>query len=189
MYKGASGRNYGTRCNGVIIITTKSGQRESRANVTYHAYGSLTNWYKKAEFMDTRDVIFARTNFPYDGYNTDWLDAVTRKMGHAQNHSISIDGGTKSATYSANITYSDEAGIMRKSDRRDLKAHIDESICLKHILFINLLYGTHGNTTKRICVSPGFDPQPSSPLLILTEAITRSSVAFSTTILWLYKTS
>lgn len=84
---------YGTRgANGVIIITTKSGQRESRANVTYHAYGSLTNWYKKAEFMDTRDVIFARTNFPYDGYNTDWLDAVTRKMGHAQNHSISIDG-------------------------------------------------------------------------------------------------
>jgi TonB-linked SusC/RagA family outer membrane protein len=161
---------YGTRgANGVIIITTKSGQRESRANVTYHAYGSLTNWYKKAEFMDTRDVIFARTNFPYDGYNTDWLDAVTRKMGHAQNHSISIDGGTKSATYSANITYSDEAGIMRKSDRRDLKAHIDlNQYALNDILKfnINLLYGTHANTNNQnaYVYRQALIHNPSSPL-------------------------
>lgn len=161
---------YGTRgANGVIIITTKSGQRESSSKVTYHGYGSMTNWYKKAEFMDAKDIIFARTNFPYEGYDTDWLAAVTRPSGYAQNHSLSLEGGTKSATYSANITYSDEAGIMRKSDRRDLKAHIDLSqYALNDILKfnINLLYGTHSHTNNQntYVYRQALIHNPSSPL-------------------------
>ena len=117
---------YGTRgANGVILITTKTGKRDQDAQVTYSTYLSFSDWTKRAEFMDTHDVIYGRTSFKYGGYDTDWLDAISRKAGYKQNHSLSITGGTKSSTYSANVAYSDEEGIMRKSDNRNFKAQLD----------------------------------------------------------------
>lgn len=87
---------YGTRgANGVIIITTKTGRRESHSEVNYSGYLSFSNWYKTADFMDTNDIIYARTSFPYEGYDTDWLKAVTRKAGYTQNHSLELKGGSK----------------------------------------------------------------------------------------------
>jgi TonB-linked SusC/RagA family outer membrane protein len=143
---------YGTRgANGVIIITTKSGKRDAKSNVSYTSYVSLSEWYKRAEFMNTNDVIYARTNFPYDGYDTDWLNAVTRKGGYTQNHSLSLNGGSKTTSYSANITFADEEGIMRKSDSRDFKAQIDlNQYALNDIVKfnVNMLYGTHGHTNN-----------------------------------------
>ena len=143
---------YGTRgANGVILITTKSGKRESRTSVSYSGYLSLSDWYKTADFMDTNDVIYGRTNFPYEGYDTDWLKAVTRKAGYTQNHSLSLNGGSSSSTYSANVTYSDDQGIMRMSDNQNLKMQLDlTQYALKDILKFNfnLLYGTHKNTNN-----------------------------------------
>lgn len=143
---------YGTRgANGVIIITTKAGNRDGVTRVTYSTYFSLSDWYKTADFMDTHDVIYARTAFPYDGYDTDWLEAVTRKAGSTQNHSISFEGSTNKSTYSANVTYSDEEGIMRKSNSRNLKAQLDfNQYALYDMLKfnVNVLYGTHKNANN-----------------------------------------
>jgi len=149
---GSAAAIYGTRgANGVILITTKAGKRDGTSRITYSTYWSVSDWYKTADFMDTHDVIYARTSFPYEGYDTDWLEAVTRKAGSKQNHSISFEGGSNSSTYSANITYSDEEGIMRKSDSRDLKAQLDfNQYALNDILKfnVNMLYGTHKNTNN-----------------------------------------
>ena len=117
---------YGTRgANGVILITTKSGKRDSHASANYSGYVSFSNWTKKSDFMDTHDVLYGMTSFNYEGYDTDWLAAITRKAGYRQNHSLTLDGGSKNSTYSANVTYSDEQGIMRKSDNRNLKMQLD----------------------------------------------------------------
>lgn len=143
---------YGTRgANGVIIITTKTGKRDSQATATYNSYVSLSEWYKTAEFMDTHDVIFGLTNFEYEGYDTDWLKAVTRKAGYTQNHSLSLTGGSHTSTYAANVTFSDEEGIMRKSDSQDLRAQLDFSqYALNDMLKfnVNVLYSTHKNTNN-----------------------------------------
>lgn len=143
---------YGTRgANGVIIITTKTGRRESGATATYSSYVSLSDWYKTSDFMNTNDVIYGLTNFNYDGYDTNWLEAVTRKAGYTQNHSLSLAGGSQSSTYSANVTYSDEEGIMRKSDSEDIKAQLDFSqYALNDIIKfnVNVLYSTHKNTNN-----------------------------------------
>lgn len=143
---------YGTRgANGVILITTKTGKRDGKSRVSYSTYWSVSDWYKTADFMDADDIIYAKTTFPFDGYDTDWLAATTRKGGYAQNHSINLSGGSNASTYSANITYSDEEGIMRKSDSRDLKAQLDfNQYVLNDILKfnINVLYGTHKNTNN-----------------------------------------
>nr|WP_320022812.1 SusC/RagA family TonB-linked outer membrane protein [uncultured Draconibacterium sp.] len=143
---------YGTRgANGVILISTKSGRRGSYSNATYSSYASVSEWYKTADFMDTHDIIFGRTNFDYEGYDTDWLKAITRKGGYTQNHSLSFEGGSDKSSYSANVTYSDEEGIMRKSDSEDLKAQLDFSqYALNDIVKLNLnvLYTTHVNTNN-----------------------------------------
>ncbi len=143
---------YGTRgANGVILITTKSGKRGTAASATYSSYVSLSEWYKTADFMDTHDIIYALTSYPYEGYDTDWLKAVTRKAGYTQNHSISLEGGSEKSSYSANVTYSDEEGIMRKSDDNNLKAQLDfNQYALNDIIKFNLnvLYTTHKNTNN-----------------------------------------
>lgn len=55
---------YGTRgANGVILITTKSGQRADTSyfSATYSDYFAWSDWSKKAKFMDTTDVLYGRT--------------------------------------------------------------------------------------------------------------------------------
>lgn len=161
---------YGTRgANGVIIITTKSGKRESRSEISYAGNISLSNWYKKADFMDTHDIIYGKTNFPYDGYDTDWLDAISRKGGYRQNHSLSMSGGSTTFTYSANVTYNDEEGIMRNSDNRNLRAQLDISqYAFDDIVKfnVNILHNDHKNTNNdnNYAYRQALIRNPSSPI-------------------------
>ncbi len=165
---------YGTRgANGVILITTKTGKRESHSEINYSSYVSFSDWYKTAKFMDTNDIIYGLTNFEYEGYDTDWLKAVTRKAGYTQNHSLSMRGGTKSSAYAGNVTYSDEDGIMRKSDRTDLKAQLDfTQYALNDIVKfnINILYSKNernpqsDNNDNRYVYRQALIHNPSSPV-------------------------
>lgn len=161
---------YGTRgANGVILITTKTGKRESHSSITYSGYASLSGWTKKPDFMNTSDVIYGKTNFSYDGYDTDWLAAVTRKAGFKHNHSLTLEGGSATNTYSANVTYSDEDGIMRKSDNRNLKGQLDFSqYAFDDILKVNvnLLYGrqTYTNNNNAYVFRQAIIRNPSSPI-------------------------
>ena len=161
---------YGTRgANGVILITTKSGKRGSKTSATYSSYASVSEWYKTSDFMNTNDVIYGRTQFNYDGYDTDWLEAITRKAGYTQNHSLSLEGGSDNSTYAANITYSDEEGIMRKSDRENIKGQLDFSqYALNDIIKfnVNVLYSTHKHTNNnnKYAYRQAVIRNPSSPI-------------------------
>ena len=117
---------YGTRgANGVILITTKSGKRDTPVQVSYNGYASFSKWSKKLDFMDTHDVIYGKTAQEYLGYDTDWLAAVTRKAGFKHNHDLNISGGTKNATYSANISYAKEEGLIRETSNENFKMQMD----------------------------------------------------------------
>lgn len=117
---------YGTRgANGVILITTKSGQRDEKATVTYTDYFSFSKWAKRSNFMDTHDVIYGLTSFNYEGYDTDWLDAISRKAGFKHNHSLSVAGGHANSTYAANVQYSKDLGMLRDSDNERLRMQLD----------------------------------------------------------------
>lgn len=117
---------YGTRgANGVILITTKTGRRDQKADITYSGYVSFAKWTDTPEFMDTHDIINGLTSYSYAGYDTDWLKAISRRAGFKHNHSLTMNGGNKNSTYSANIAYSNEEGIMRKSDNEYLRMQLD----------------------------------------------------------------
>lgn len=118
---------YGTRgAGGVIIITTKTGQREQRTEVTYNGYVSFSTWAKKADFMTSSDIRAGKTSFNDEGYDTDWLDAISR-VGVTQNHSISLSGGNVKTSYFGNFTYRKAEGVMKKTGNESMSVAFDMS--------------------------------------------------------------
>nr|WP_319400550.1 TonB-dependent receptor [uncultured Carboxylicivirga sp.] len=116
---------YGTRgAAGVIIITTKGGKRQGKPVVSYDGYYTGSEFYKKADFMGPEDIRNGLTSLTDAGYNTDWLKAISQRA-YTQNHSVSVSGGTENATYAANVTYRDERGIIKSTERNQLKVNFD----------------------------------------------------------------
>lgn len=130
---------YGTRgANGVILITTKTGKREAHTTASYSGYVSASQFSKKLEFMTAEDVRAGKTNFTDKGYDTDWLDAISR-TGFTHNHNFNISGGTKQTTYSADFTYRKEDGVIMNTYAEDIRMRFDVSHwMLNDMLKVNL---------------------------------------------------
>ncbi|MDE5882466.1 MAG: TonB-dependent receptor [Muribaculaceae bacterium] len=118
---------YGTRgANGVILITTKSGSRESNTTVTYAGYGSWSNLAKKHKFMTAEQIRQGLTNYSDRGYDTDWLDAVTR-TAFTHNHDLQISGGNSKTSYAGNVSYRKAEGVILTTFNEELKMNFDIS--------------------------------------------------------------
>ena len=130
---------YGTRgAAGVILITTKSGKREQNTTVTYSGYVSFSKWSKKADFMDASDIRAGKTTFNDEGYDTDWLEAISR-TAVTNNHSVSITGGNQSTSYYGNFTYRNAEGVMKKTGNEKLAMSFDiNHWMLNDMLKVNL---------------------------------------------------
>lgn len=140
---------YGTRgANGVILITTKSGKRESRATASYSGYASFSKFGKKLDFMGPEDIRQGFTNFTDKGYDTDWLDAVSR-TAFTHNHNFNITGGSKSTTYSADFNYRKEEGVIVDTFNEEMKMSFDVSHWMLNDMLkvnFNMLKGLHKNS-------------------------------------------
>ena len=130
---------YGTRgANGVILITTKTGKREAHTTASYSGYVSASQFGKKLDFMTAEDVRAGKTNFTDKGYDTDWLDAISR-TGFTHNHNFNISGVTKQTTYSADFTYRKEDGVIMNTYAEDIRMRFDVSHwMLNDMLKVNL---------------------------------------------------
>lgn len=115
---------YGSRgANGVVIITTKSGER-GKVSISYEAYSGIKNLSKKLDLMDAYEYTKYRnlqdnTNFPdYESYKdsitSDWQDEVYRQA-YVQDHSINITGGSESIKYNTSLGYFKNQGIISGS--------------------------------------------------------------------------
>lgn len=111
---------YGTRgASGVIIITTKSGKRDQGATASYSGYLSLSNFTKSLDMMDGADIRAGKNTQTDRGYDTDWIDAVTR-TALTHNHNFNISGGSKTTTYAADFTYRKQEGAIIETYSEDL---------------------------------------------------------------------
>ena len=140
---------YGTRgANGVILITTKSGIRGAQTIANYSAYTSLSKFGKTLDFYGPEDIRLGKTNFVDKGYDTDWLDAVTRTaMTH--NHNVNVRGGTDKTTYSADFSYRNEDGVIMDTYSRDMKVNLDVSHWMFNDMLkiqMNIVKGVHKNS-------------------------------------------
>lgn len=118
---------YGSRAgNGVVIITTKSGEK-GRMKVNFDSYvgfRSMTHSVKMADAItyagytnearayDDQPALFNLDSLPY---NTDWFNEISRK-GLMNNYNLSISGGTDKTTYYFSAGYYTDNGIIRGND-------------------------------------------------------------------------
>ena len=163
---------YGTRgANGVILITTKTGKREAHTTASYSGYVSASQFGKKLDFMTAEDVRAGKTNFTDKGYDTDWLDAISR-TGFTHNHNFNISGGTKQTTYSADFTYRKEDGVIMNTYAEDIRMRFDVSRwMLNDMLKVNL------NMVKKWHKNSATNATNSDQSNIYRQAIARNPTA------------
>jgi TonB-linked SusC/RagA family outer membrane protein len=142
---------YGVRAaNGVILIETKSGRKNQKAEITYDGYYGTQvaqNVLKMAnaeqfttmalESGSAADASFilnamqrygrSRVNPNVPDVNTDWYNEILRPAS-IQNHSLSLSGGSENATYSLGTNYFSQEGILdmkNEYQRFNLRSKID----------------------------------------------------------------
>ena len=130
---------YGSRgANGVILVTTKSGQA-GKVKVSYNAYYSWKKIAKKYDVLDVYD--YAKWQYEYamlynggdatkinhytdkfgnyqdmDLYKSiegnDWQDLAYGRTGHTFNHNININGGSDNMKYAFSYAHMNDKAIM-----------------------------------------------------------------------------
>ena len=132
--KDATAGIYGVRAaNGVILITTKSGRKDSELKFQLDSYVSTQLTSKKIDLLNAGD--FARyvndaagqtEFFVYPQQTTDWQDKVFEEA-LMYNINVSASGGTKKSAYSFGVSYLDQDGIvgLSKSNYNRLTARLN----------------------------------------------------------------
>jgi len=129
--KDASAGIYGTRAaGGVILVTTKQGNR-NRTQVNYNAYYGTQAPWKKLALLNAREYgilmnessVAAGGGILFDnpdalGEGTDWQEAIFNDNAPIQNHELSISGGGEKSTYHTSFGYFDQSGIVSDAQSR-----------------------------------------------------------------------
>jgi iron complex outermembrane receptor protein len=112
---------YGARgANGVVIITTKSGKKQT-SKLEINSYFSIDKVAKKLDLMSADEirqyVKENNLNFIDGGANTDWQDAIYR-TGMSQSENLAYSGGSDKFTYRASLTHTDFMGVILGTDKK-----------------------------------------------------------------------
>ncbi|MDO4310421.1 MAG: SusC/RagA family TonB-linked outer membrane protein [Prevotella sp.] len=123
---GAASAIYGTHgSNGVIVVTTKKGQKDGRVHTSYSGMYSWDVIKKELDMMNAREYRDVRLGWGDTGVdlggNVDWLDAVSR-TGTTMQHTLTISGGNDKSNYRVSADYRDAKGIDLRSGREEYGA-------------------------------------------------------------------
>ncbi len=125
---------YGSRAaNGVVIITTKRGQKDQPVKIEYNGYfgvdkvsSSVFDVMNADQYSNYVGQSCANSNTTLPGgyslgedgkyhfmddTNTDWFDEMF-KSGIRQNHNVSISGGGRTNTYNVGLDYYSQNGTV-----------------------------------------------------------------------------
>lgn len=149
---------YGSRAaNGVVIITTKSGQKDQPMKVEYSGYFGVDRIRKGVyNVMDATEYgDYVRMAFQANGMevpagydknsplyldpaqiNTDWFDEMF-KEGIRQNHNVNLSGGGQNNTYNIALDYFSQKGTMEGAgpDYDRFTARVNNTMDVKFIKF------------------------------------------------------
>lgn len=131
----ASTAIYGSRgANGVVIITTKKGQRlqeasggEAYSRVNFSSQISFDRIARKVDMLtadEFRDYVSTDTSFIDGGASTDWQDEIFR-TGVSLTNNISLAGGNARSSYFASLTQADWEGVMKGTSKERTSARLN----------------------------------------------------------------
>ena len=123
----ASAAIYGARAaNGVVLVTTRNGEK-GKASLTYNgSYGWQNPWRKKevlnaTEYMvimnearinDGGAPLYSAAEIAAAGKGTDWQDETFNYNAPIMQHQLSVSGGTDKAMYFVSLGYFKQDGIV-----------------------------------------------------------------------------
>ncbi|UNY98760.1 SusC/RagA family TonB-linked outer membrane protein [Zhouia spongiae] len=168
---------YGSRgSNGVILITTKRGEREQKLQVQINSRMSVS--YPSQSF--TSDLMNTQQNLDYgeligvyngredvlaqrraSGNNVLWADLLL-KNGDNMNHDIAVFGGTGKANYYSSLSYNGENNLYGSAYNRTVA-----TVKVDYDLFNNVTLGFSGSygQTRLSDLRTSVDPFGNSFLL------------------------
>jgi TonB-linked SusC/RagA family outer membrane protein len=116
---------YGSRAaNGVIMITTKKGDKTGKMKVNYDAIFGFSSAASRFDLLNANEFVTianekrsnaglaAAARPSATGTNTDWQDVVFNDNALAVQQNISFSGGTQKSSYFFSFNYSDQKGIL-----------------------------------------------------------------------------
>lgn len=145
---------YGSRAaNGVVVITTKKGQK-GKTKVTYDAWAGLNTPPRLPKLLNAEEYVMIKNEAlknagsdpafflqqkPDGSYvDTKWYDYVYH-TGQSQNHSLSISGANDATSYYISLGYTDQDGFIVKNNFSRKSARVN----LEHQLIRNIRIGTN----------------------------------------------
>ena len=147
---------YGSRgANGVILITTKKGQRGDRqAHINYTYNIGVSNISKKLDLLNATEWAQFQKDYWGNkggytdaeigalGEGTDWQDAVLRTAVQ-QSHELSITGGSDKSRYAFSANYTDQDGIVLNSgfERYNFHTNVEWELQKDLKFGVNATYG------------------------------------------------
>lgn len=140
---GAATAIYGSRAaNGVILITTKRGKKNTGAKVDLNIYAGFTSPINRFDLLNAADFVtinneksFNTTAVPNQNIiargtnvNTNWQDQVLR-TGVMQNYNLGFSGGTEKTSYFLSLGYTKQEGssVANDMNRISTRGNIDHT--------------------------------------------------------------
>ena len=156
--KDAQAAIYGTiGANGVILVTTKSGKKNSKSRISYNTYTGFQESSKKLNLLNATEYalllnesyanggkLLPYTNVNGLGRGTNWQKEVLSTSVPIINHDISISGGSDKVTYAVSGSHLDQEGIVGKSKsgflRNTARVALNADVTDKLKLKTNVIY-------------------------------------------------
>ncbi|MDR1454238.1 MAG: TonB-dependent receptor [Tannerella sp.] len=129
---------YGSRgANGVVVITTKKGEK-GRTHVNYQSAAGWQQIRKKVDLLSAEEWTGLYTDiqasegkpaYSDPAAHYDWQDAALRKA-FTQNHRLSLSGGNEKTRFLISGNYTGQDGIIRNTgfDRHAARVNLDSDL-------------------------------------------------------------
>tara|TARA_Y100000385_G_scaffold280383_1_gene331468 strand:+ start:27282 stop:30302 length:3021 start_codon:yes stop_codon:yes gene_type:complete len=186
--KDAQAAIYGVEgANGVILVTTKRGKKNSAPKVTYNTYAGIQETTKKLSLLNASEYAalvnesYAANGqaLPYSniaglGAGTNWQDELFNQA-LMTNHNVSFSGGTDNITYYLGATRLDQDGIIASDksnyvrDNVKLNLGVDVNDRLKTTLNLNYFSNKRKTINESGLGSVLFNAISYSPLFALDQ--------------------
>ncbi|GAO28813.1 TonB-dependent receptor [Geofilum rubicundum JCM 15548] len=189
----ASAAVYGARAaNGVVLVTTKMGEK-GKATVSYDfSYGWQNPWKKREMLNATEYMVIMNEALANDGQNprysadqianagqgTDWQDETFNYNAPVENHQVSIQGGSDQGSYFLSFGYYNQEGIVggdygkSNYERYSIRANNNYTVFEADRNYLNAV---------RVGINAGYSRDKSSGIETNTEygSVLGSALAFN----------
>ena len=146
---------YGARgSNGVILITTVQGQKNSPLQINYNSAVGVQQVSKRFDMMNAQEYMsfyndvfvdrgleprFSDADFNQIGLGTDWQDEIF-KSAIVQEHRLSFSGGSEDTQYYVSLNSYDQDGVVIDSgfERLGVRVNLTHSVGERFKIGVNL---------------------------------------------------